>query len=177
MYEESLRMPFLVRYPRLVAPGSACDAIVLNVDFAQTFLDLAGVEAPARMQGRSLVPLLRGEAVADWRTSMYYRYWMHLDGSHGVWAHRGVRTHRHKLVHYYGDGLDQPGTGPESRPEEWELFDLEADPFELTSMHDDPAHAGLLGDLRDELDRLSDEVGDVAPDADPRRSLARTKES
>jgi arylsulfatase A-like enzyme len=177
MYEESLRMPFLVRYPRLVAPGSACDAIVLNVDFAQTLLDLTGVEAPARMQGRSLVPLLRGEAVADWRTSMYYRYWMHLDGSHGVWAHRGVRTHRHKLVHYYGEGLDQPGTGPGSRPEEWELFDLEADPFELTSMHDDPAHADLLGDLRDELDRLSDEVGDVAPDADPRRSIARTKES
>ena len=176
MYEESLRMPFLVRYPRMVAPGSTSDAIVLNVDFAQTFLELAGVAAPAGMQGRSLVPLLRGERPGDWRTSLYYRYWMHLDGSHGVWAHRGVRTHRHKLVHYYGEGLDQPGAGSEVKPEEWELFDLEADPFELHSLHDDPAHGDLLARLRGELGRLSDDVGDTAPDLDPRRSLATTKE-
>jgi arylsulfatase A-like enzyme len=177
MYEESLRMPFLVRYPRLVEPGTSSDAIVLNVDFAQTFLDLAGVEPTAPMQGRSLVPLLRGERPADWRTSMYYRYWMHLDGSHGVWAHRGIRTRGHKLVHYYADGLEQPGAGREPRPEEWELFDLEADPFELRSLHDEPEHAGLLADLRSELRRLSDEVGDVEPDADPRRAVATlTKE-
>jgi arylsulfatase A-like enzyme len=176
MYEESLRMPLLVRYPRLVAPGSTSDAIVLNVDFAQTFLELAGVEASQDMQGRSLVPLLRGDAVDDWRTSMYYRYWMHLDGSHGVPAHRGVRTHRYKLVHYYGDGLGQPGAGTETRPEEWELFDLRTDPFELTDLHADPAHADLVAELRAELRRLSDEVGDTAPEADPRRAPARTRE-
>jgi arylsulfatase A-like enzyme len=176
MYEESLRMPFLVRYPRMVAPGSTSDAIVLNVDFAQTFLELAGEEAPSRMQGRSLVPLLRGAAIDDWRTSMYYRYWMHLDASHGVPAHRGVRTQRHKLVHYYGEGLGQPGSGTETRPEEWELFDLRDDPFELNDLHADPAHADLLAGLRAELRRLSDEVGDVAPDADPRRSAARSRE-
>src|SRR5690606_35919911 len=105
----------------------------------------------------------RGEAVDDWRTSMYYRYWMHLDGSHGVPAHRGVRTHRHKLVHYYGEGLDQPGASSEARPEEWELFDLQADPFELTDLHADPEHAGLFAELQSELRRLSDGVGDVAP--------------
>ena len=152
-------MPLLVRYPRLVAAGTACDAIVLNVDLAQTFLELAGVEPSAPMQGRSLVPLLRGERPADWRTSMYYRYWMHLDGSHGVRAHRGVRTGRHKLVHYY----EPPGATDDHRPEEWELFDLVADPFELQSLHDDAAHGGTLADLRAELERLSDEVGDVAP--------------
>lgn len=162
-------MPFLVRYPPLVEPGATCDELVLNVDLAQTLLELAGVEPTAPMQGRSLVPLLRGERPADWRTSLYYRYWMHLDGSHGVWAHRGVRTGRHKLVHYYGQGLDQPGTGDEPRPEEWELFDLEADPFELRSLHDDPAHATVLADLRIELDRLVADVGDQAPPPSPLR--------
>ena len=169
MYEESIRMPFLVRYPPLVEPGATCDELVLNVDLAQTLLELAGVEPTAPMQGRSLVPLLRGERPADWRTSLYYRYWMHLDGSHGVWAHRGVRTGRHKLVHYYGQGLDQPGTGDEPRPEELELFDLEADPFELRSLHDDPAHATVLADLRIELDRLVADVGDQAPPPSPLR--------
>ncbi|HEX7171365.1 MAG TPA: sulfatase [Candidatus Limnocylindria bacterium] len=176
MYEESLRMPFIVRYPRMVEAGTSSDAIVLNLDVAQTLLELAGVEPTAPMQGRSLVPLLRGETPADWRTSMYYRYWMHLDGSHGVWAHRGVRTHRHKLVHYYGDALEQPGAAPDPRPEEWELFDLEADPFELRSLHDHPDHAGLLAELRMELSRLSDEAGDIEPDGDPRRATAQMKE-
>jgi arylsulfatase A-like enzyme len=101
---------------------------------------------------------------------MYYRYWMHLDGSHGVWAHRGVRTLRHKLVHYYADGLGQPGAADDPRLEEWELFDLETDPFELRSLHDDPEHAVLLTRLQTELRRLSDELGDVEPHADPRRS-------
>jgi arylsulfatase A-like enzyme len=172
MYEESLRMPFLVRYPRLVEPGSSTDAIALNVDVAQTLLELAGVEPSAPMQGRSLVPLLRGERPPDWRASLYYRYWMHLDGSHGVWAHRGVRTRHHKLVHYYGQALEQPGTRDEARPEEWELFDLDADPFELHSLHDDPDHATLLSELRAELTRLSSEVGDIDPAADPRRRPA-----
>jgi arylsulfatase A-like enzyme len=172
MYEESLRMPFLVRYPREVASGTTSDAIVLNVDFAQTFLDLAGVEPTAPMQGHSLRQILRGRPPADWRRSMYYRYWMHADGSHRVWAHRGVRTDRHKLIHYYNEPLGQPGASYEPHPEEWELFDLVADPWELHSLHDDPAHADLRAELRAELARLSDEVGDIAPDRDPRRNAA-----
>ena len=160
MYEESLRMPLLVRYPREVAPGTASDAIVLNVDFAQTLLDLAGVEPSAPMQGRSLRPLLRGEMPTDWRDVMYYRYWMHLDGSHGVWAHCGVRTDRYKLVQYYGSALGQAGTTDEPRPEEWELFDLEADPFELHSAADDPAYAAVRDDLTATLARLQRELGD-----------------
>jgi arylsulfatase A-like enzyme len=161
MYEESLRMPFLVRYPREVPAASRCDAIVLNVDFAQTFCDLAGVEPSAPMQGRSLRPLLRGEEVWNWRTAMYYRYWMHLDGSHGVWAHCGVRTDQYKLVQYYGEALGQPGATDETRPEEWELFDLERDPFELNSLHDDPGHRALRGRLTDMLVRFQLELGDT----------------
>jgi choline-sulfatase len=93
-----------------------------------------------------------------------------------VWAHRGVRTNTHKLVHYYGDGLGQAGTGDEQRSEEWELFDLVADPFELRSLHDDPVHAPALAVLRRELRRLAREVGDLEPEVDPRRSPVPAEE-
>lgn len=161
MYEESLRMPFLVRYPGVVAPGSVCDDLVVNVDFAQTFLALAGVSAPARMQGHSLLPLLRGERPSDWRTSVYYRYWEHLDTSHNVCSHYGVRTKEHKLVYYYGEGFGQAGASSESRTPEWELFDLVRDPRELHSRYDDPAYATVVKELTDELARLQASVGDV----------------
>jgi arylsulfatase A-like enzyme len=162
MYEESLRMPLLVRFPPLVAPGSSTDELVLNVDFAQTFLELAGVPAPSRMQGRSLVPLLAGVDVApaNWRTAVYYRYWEHDDSIHHVWAHYGVRTRRWKLVRYYADGLGLPGTGGRAMPPEWELFDLESDPHELHSLYGDPEHARVFDDLRAQLAKLQQEVGD-----------------
>jgi arylsulfatase A-like enzyme len=160
MYEESLRMPLLVRYPALAAAGSTSDAIVLNVDFAQTILDLAGVPAHPRMQGRSLVPLLRGETPPDWRDCAYYRYWEHDDGIHHVWAHYGVRTRRHKLIRYYADGLGLPGTSSRTMPVEWELFDLDTDPHELRSVYDDPAYAAVRADLSDRLSRTQHEIGD-----------------
>jgi arylsulfatase A-like enzyme len=176
MYAESLQMPLLVRYPRLVAPGSESDALVLNVDFAQTVLELAGVPALDRMQGRSMVPLLDGAdpAAVGWRESAYYRYWEHLDGSHGVAAHRGVRTRDRKLVHYYGSGCSQPGASAEPRPEQWELFDLDRDPAELHSVHDDPTYADDLAGLRAELDRLATCLGDTVPTPNPHPN---TKES
>ncbi len=161
IYEESLRMPFIVRWPAGIAPGSTCADMVLNVDVAPTVLDLAGLSVPAAMQGRSIVALLRGETPAGWRTSMYYRYWMHLDSIHRVQAHRGVRTHRHKLVRWDTDGRGQLGASDEPRPEAWELFDLESDPFELASVADDPAYAGVRADLEDELLRLEAELGVV----------------
>ena len=167
MYEESLRMPLLVRWPREVAPGTGTDALVVNVDFAQTLLDLAGVPAHPRMQGRSLRPLLRGERPADWRRSVYYRYWEHLDQQHRVAAHYGVRTARHKLVCYYGAGLGQPGASDEVTPVEWELFDLERDPAELRSVYDEPAYAGVRAELTAELARVQAEVGDAPYPPDP----------
>ena len=160
MYDESVRMPLLVRYPREVPAGAQTDAMVTNVDFAQTFLDYAGVPALPSMQGRSFRPVLRGETPADWPESFYYRYWEHDDGSHSVGAHYGVRTRRHKLVCYYGEGFGLPGTSDRRMPMEWELFDLEQDPDELRSVYDDPAYAAVRAELEAELARLQAEVGD-----------------
>jgi arylsulfatase A-like enzyme len=149
----------------MVPPGSSSDALVLNVDFAQTFLELAGVNAHPRMQGHSLVPLLRGEdpESVGWRTETYYRYWEHLDGIHHVAAHRGIRTKDRKLVHYYGSGCGQLGASSREIPAEWELFDLERDPEELRSVYDDPAFADDVRRLTEALDRLATELGDDIP--------------
>ena len=165
MYRESLQMPLVVRYPRLVEPGSVNEDLVLNVDFAQTFLELAGVDAHPRMQGHSLVPLLRGDdpAAVGWRTETYYRYWEHLDGIHHVAAHRGIRTKDRKLVHYYGSGCGQPGASNQEIPAEWELFDLERDPEELRSVYDDPAYTDDVRRLTEALDRLATDLGDDIP--------------
>ena len=105
-------------------------------------------------------PLLRGEAVLDWPTSMYYRYWEHDDPHHHVPAHYGVRTERHKLIRYYGAPLGVPGSSDRLTPDEWELFDLDADPHELVSVADDPAYAGVRAELEAELARLQAMYGD-----------------
>jgi arylsulfatase A-like enzyme len=165
MYEESLRMPFIARYPRKISPGSVNDDIVLNVDFAPTFLDLAGIPVPDAFQGRSIRPLLRGETPGDWRTSLYYRYWMH-KAHHNVYAHYGLRTKRYKLIYYYSDALGQEGAIDESYEPEWELFDLARDPYELNSIYDDPAYAETVRELKDELHRLQEQVGDERYPAD-----------
>ena len=159
MYEESLRMPFLIRYPREVEAGTANDGMILNVDFPPTLLDLAGVDVPEHMQGASFRPLLRGQLPEEWQTSMYYRYWMHLAG-HNIYAHYGVRTLKHKLIYYYADALGQPGAVDDPKAPEWELFDLELDPMELKNVYDDPAYAEVVRDLKAELRRLQEKVGD-----------------
>jgi arylsulfatase A-like enzyme len=146
MYEESLRMPFLVRWPGVVKPGSAEAAMALNVDFAPTFLEMAGLAVPQDMQGRSLVPVLRGDKPDHWRTSMYYRYY-HDPGDHNTRAHYGVRTQTHKLIYFW-------------RKNQWELYDLKKDPLELHNVYADPAYAPTVRDLKLELDRLKKEVRD-----------------
>lgn len=161
MYEESLRMPFLVRYPAEVRPGTVNKDIVLNLDFAETFLDCAGVKIPADMQGRSFRPLLQGRTPKDWRTSMYYRYWMHL-ADHGVPAHYGVRTRQYKLIYYYGQALGSRGAIDRPTAPEWELFDMIKDPHEMRNLYDDPAYAGVVRKLKAELDRLREHYGDRA---------------
>ena len=159
MYEESLRMPFLIRYPEEIEPDSSCDRIVLNVDFAPTFLDYVGLPVPARVQGRSIRPLLQGKIPADWRTSMYYRYWLHLS-HHGVYAHYGVRTEEHKLIYYYAQALGTPGAIDEDESPEWELFDLRHDPSEMRSVYGKPGYGAVTSALKAELRRLRREVGD-----------------
>jgi len=134
--------------------------MALNVDFAQTFLDYAGVDASDDMQGHSLRPLLEGQTPDDWQTSMYYRYWMHL-AHHRVCAHYGIRTHHHKLIYYYGEALGTTGSFDEPFEPEWELFDLDKDPHELNNVYGDPAYAGVVRELTGELHRVQAEVGDT----------------
>jgi len=142
-----------------VKPGSINSDIVLNLDFAPLFLELAGVPAPAELQGRSFRPLLQGQTPSDWRQSMYYRYWMH-KSHHNVYAHYGIRTKTHKLIYYYSDALGQMGAVDETYEPEWELFDLERDPCEMKNLAGDPQHAAVFGELKRELHRLQAEVGD-----------------
>ncbi len=160
IYEESLRMPLIIRYPKEVQAGSVNKDMVLNTDFAPSFLDLAGAEIPESFQGRSIRPLLQGGTPPDWRQSMYYRYWMH-KANHNVYAHYGLRTHRYKLIYYYSEACDQPGAIDESYEPEWELFDLEEDPYELNNVYHDPAYARIIEELKDELHRRQAEVQDT----------------
>ncbi len=139
MYEESLRTPFMVRWPGVVRPGTATDALVSILDFAPTILEMANAPIPDDMQGRSIVPILKGEPPADWRTSFYYHYFE--QGEHKVPRQCGVRTQRYKLIHYYTSN-------------EWELFDLESDPHEMNNIYNDPASAPLVAELKAELERL-----------------------
>ena len=159
MYEESLKMPYIMRYPKGIAAGSVNGDMILNVDFAPTFLELAGLPAPDHVQGRSFAPLLKNETPEDWREAMYYRYWMH-KAQHSVYAHYGIRTHRYKLIYYYADALGQAGAIDETYTPEWELFDLERDPHELNNVIHDPAYAERVIGLKAELHRLQTEVGD-----------------
>ena len=146
IFEESLRTPLLVRWPGVTKPGSANRDLVSNLDFAETFLEAAGVPVPAEMQGRSLVPILRGNRPADWRTSFYYQYYEY-PAPHRVRPHYGVVTDRYKLVRFYGTGEDY-----------WELFDLEKDPQELRSVYGQAAYAATQGELEKELARLRREL-------------------
>ncbi len=148
MYEESLRMPLLVRYPKEIKPGSVNEDIVLNLDFGPTFLDFAGVEKPPDMQGRSIRNLLRRKRSKDWRKSMYYHYYEY-PAVHSVKRHYGVRTRRYKLIHFYHD-ID-----------EWELYDLRKDPREMKNVFNDPSYAGTVKKLKAELQRLRKKYKDT----------------
>ncbi len=145
MYEESLRMPFLVRWPGQIKPGAVVKSMILNVDFAPTMLDAAGVKVPADMQGRSFLSILRGRTPKNWRSSMYYRYYH--PGHHNVAAHYGIRTYRYKLIYF--NKLDQ-----------WELYDLEKDPREMHNLYRDPASAGIVKQLKRRMSRLKQELKD-----------------
>lgn len=145
MYEESLRTPLLIRWPGVVKPGSVDKSIVSNLDFAETFLDLAGISVPGDMQGRSIAPLLRGEQPEDWRDSFYYHYYEGADGGHKVCEHYGVTNGRYKLIHYYKLG-------------EWELFDLKTDPNEMRNVYGRDEYAEVQRQMESELARLRKEL-------------------
>ena len=172
MYEESIRMPFLVSYPRALQAGAVHDGIVTNVDLARTILDAAGVAAHPRMQGRSFWGDLGGASTAlpapgPAPRGFYYRYWEHDDANHKAPAHYGYRDLRYKLVYYYNDGLGLPGTGPLTYPGEWELFDTELDPDELRNVADDPAYAEVRARLEVDLWHAQAAVGDEPHPSQP----------
>ena len=150
MYEESLRTPLIVRWPTGIAAGMVNEDLVQNLDLAETFLDLAGVDVPDVMQGRSLVPLLQGETPVDWRDAIYYQYFEY-PGWHMVRRHYGVRTRTHKLIHYYEIG-------------EWELFDLVNDPDELQSVYGEQEYADVQAALEVRLLELRSQY--AVPDED-----------
>ncbi len=140
MYEESLKMPLIVKWPDVAKPDSRCQAMVQNLDYAETFLDMAGAEVPEDMQGASLVPLLKGATPDDWRKSIYYHYYEY-PSVHMVPRQYGVRTERFKLMYFYQ--FDQ-----------WEFYDLKTDPDELTNLYEDPKYARQIAAARRELERL-----------------------
>jgi arylsulfatase A-like enzyme len=140
MYEESIRIPFLVRYPPMIDGGSVEERVVRNIDLAPTFMDLAGADIPEGVQGRSLRPLLEGRDEPDWDEPLYYHYYEY-PGPHHVRPHYGVRTERYKLIYYY-------------TVEEWELFDLQRDPNELRNVVDAPRYASVRQELKEELRSL-----------------------
>ena len=161
MYEESVRMPFVMRYPAAIKPGTVNRDMTLNIDFAPMFLDYAGVNAPAEMQGSSFRANLEGHTPKTWRKSMYYRYWMHNTSDHHVPAHYGLRTDRWKLICYYGKPLGMKGANPPDTTPDWELFDLRNDPREMHNLYHDPKYARIVKTLTAELYQRQREVGDT----------------
>ena len=154
MYEESLHTPLIVKWPGVVRPGSESKDLVSTLDFAETFLDAAGVEIPADMQGRTFLPLLKGAKPADWRTAHYYHYYEYPQPHH-VAPHYGVRTDTgYKLIHYY-------------KTDEWELFDLNKDPGEMKSLYAEADYASIRESLHLQIKELQVRYKDTDPTAPP----------
>lgn len=133
-------MPFIVKWPGVTQPGTYNDDLIQNLDYAETFLEMAEAEIPDDMQGRSLVPLLEGDTPSDWRTSVYYHYYEY-PSVHMVPRHYGIRTKNHKLMHFY-------------QFDEWEFYDLEKDPDELMNVYGDNEYAAVISKTKDELEHL-----------------------
>ena len=162
MYDESLKMPLIVKWPGVTKPGTDNNALVQNLDYAQTFLDIANAEIPADMQGASLVPFLKGESPESWRESIYYHYYEY-PSVHMVPRHYGVRTQRYKLMKFY-------------QFDEWEFYDLQNDPDELTNLYNNPDYADEIAKMKQELKRLRtqyDDDSDVAVLTEERQAELR----
>jgi len=158
MYEESLRMPFVIRYPKEIKPGTSINDMVLNIDFAALFADYAGIKKPAYIQGESFRKILEGQKEAGWRHEMYYRYWQHAPIRP---AHFGIRNERYKLIFFYGLPLNMTGTVKENTPPAWEFYDLQKDPHEDHNAINDKQYASIIKQMKKELEKLKKEAGDT----------------
>lgn len=172
MYEESMRMPFLVRYPKKIEAGIRSDAIVNNVDYAPTILDLAGGKVPDYMQGESFKSIIEtGREPEGWKQATYYRYWMHMAHRHANPAHFGLRTKDYKLIFFYGvyykdHGVQANFEGWGNRytfrtPPGWEFYDLSKDPMEMDNRYGDPTYEGIIAELKSQLKDLRLELGEI----------------
>ncbi len=175
MYEESMRMPFFIRYPAKIKKGSRTDAIINNTDFAPTLIELAGGKSPKYMQGRSFRQMLyTGMEPEDWPKATYYRYWMHMAHRHANPAHFGIRTKRYKLIFYYGRywvDTDDPKAEwnknswgndfTRHTPVAWELYDLEKDPKEMNNVYGDPAYRAIVPKLKQDLKALRENLNET----------------
>jgi arylsulfatase A-like enzyme len=147
MYEESLKMPLIVKWPGVIKPGGRETELVQNLDYAQTFLEIAGAPQPKDMQGLSLVPLMKGEKTKNWRTEIYYHYYEY-PSVHMIPRHYGIRTKRHKLMHFY------------QFKEEWEMYDLKNDPDELSNLYGKKETLKLQNKLKQKLKNLQKKYED-----------------
>ena len=158
MYEEALRMPFVIRYPKEIPAGTRNKDITLNVDFASLLADYAKVESPALAQGKSFRENLKGNTPDEWRDNAYYRYWT----QHSIRpAHLGIRTHQYKLIYLYGDPLDTKGSDKAASEPAWEFYDLEKDPAEDRNIYNDPQYADIIKDMKMQLIQSKEECGDT----------------
>ena len=153
MYEESLKMPLIVKWPGVVKPGSRNTDLVQNLDYAETFLEIAGAKIPDDMQGKSLVSLLNGKTPDDWRDSIYYHYYEY-PSHHMVPRHNGIRTERYKLMNFYEFG------------DEWEFYDLKTDPDELTNQYNNPEYKDIIQQTKLALEALRTKYGDTTVGAE-----------
>ncbi|MBJ6368505.1 sulfatase family protein [Snuella sedimenti] len=153
IYEESLRMPFIMKYPGVIKSGSVNSDIITNIDFAPTLLDLANIKTSQQMQGRSFKPVLEGNTPEDWQQGMYYHYY-EFPYWHHVQPHYGIRTKKYTLAHFYYN-IDV-----------WELYDLEKDPHQMHNIINDPQYANVIGSLKKELKTLMIKYENNRPLAD-----------
>jgi arylsulfatase A-like enzyme len=147
MYKESLNTPLLISWPGVIKPGTVNNDMVSNLDFGETFLDIAGAKIPEDMQGRSMLPILKGQTPSDWRKAHYYHYYEH-PSEHNVMRHYGITTDKYKLIHFYYD-ID-----------EWELYDLEKDPMEMKNVYKDPVYVDVKAELHQQLEELREKYKD-----------------
>ena len=158
MLEESLRMPFVIRYPKEIPAGTRNSDIIMNIDFAALLADYTGIAAPALSQGESFRENLKGNTSDGWRESMYYRYWTQEDIRP---AHLGIRNKRHKLMFVYGMHINPKNTKAKVSPPSWEFYDLERDPKELRNLYNEPEYATVIEEMKQELVRLRGEYEDT----------------
>ncbi len=170
MYEESMRMPFFIHYPKIIKEATRQDLLINNTDFAPTIIELAGGKVPGYMQGKSFIQTIEGKKENEWRTGTYYRFWMHMAHDLGVPGHFGIRTMKYKLIFFYGTDYGRLLTpNPENwgsqdsinTPPGWELYDIEEDPFEMNNLYENSEYSNIIVELKARLKKLREELNET----------------